>query len=67
MLSLTPLVTALAAGNQAMMKLSEYTPQTNKVIRRIVKSLGDVAVCIEGDLTIATAFSSLPFNHLLLL
>lgn len=65
MLSLTPLVTALAAGNQAMMKLSEYTPQTNKVIRRIVKSLGDVAVCIEGDLTIATAFSSLPFNHLL--
>jgi len=65
MLSLSPLVTAIAAGNQVMVKLSEYTPKTNKVIARIVHSLGDVAVCVKGDITIATAFSSLPFDHLL--
>ena len=65
MLSLSPLVTAIAAGNQAMIKFSEYTPATNKVLTRIISSLGDIAVCVEGDLTIATAFSSLPFDHLL--
>jgi len=64
-LSLSPLVTAIAAGNQVMVKFSEYTPETNKVLQRIISALGDVAVCVEGDLTIASAFSSLPFDHLL--
>ncbi len=65
MLSLSPLVTVIAAGNQAMIKFSEYTPKTNRVLERIIGALGDVAVCIEGDLTIASAFSSLPLDHLL--
>lgn len=64
-LSLAPLITAIAAGNQAMVKLSEDTPKTNAVIKRIVAAIGDVAVCIEGPLAIAAEFSRLPFAHLL--
>jgi coniferyl-aldehyde dehydrogenase len=33
MLSLGPLISALAAGNRAMIKLSEFTPHTNAVLR----------------------------------
>ncbi len=65
MLSVAPLVTAIAAGNQAMVKFSEFTPKGNKVLERIIGSLGDAAVCVEGDLTIASAFTSLPFDHIL--
>ncbi|EKO3366912.1 coniferyl aldehyde dehydrogenase [Vibrio fluvialis] len=64
-LSLAPLVTAVAAGNQVMIKLSEHTPQANQVLRRIVASLGDIAQCVEGEAEIAAAFSALPFQHLL--
>lgn len=64
-LSLTPLVTAVAAGNQAMIKLSENTPHTNQVIRRVVAALGDIAQCVEGAADVAEAFCSLPFQHLL--
>ena len=66
-LALGPLVTALAAGNRAMIKLSEFTPYTNKVFRRLISSCfdeGEVAV-IEGDSEVAAQFSSLPFDHLL--
>lgn len=65
LLSLAPLITAIAAGNQVMIKFSEYTPKTNQVLERIVRALGDVAVCVQGEAKIAAAFSALPFNHLL--
>ncbi|WJG23191.1 coniferyl aldehyde dehydrogenase [Vibrio furnissii] len=64
-LSLAPLVTAVAAGNQVMLKLSEHTPHTNQVLRRIVAALGDIALCVEGEAHVASAFSALPFQHLL--
>ncbi|MEJ2764405.1 coniferyl aldehyde dehydrogenase [Photobacterium sp. MCCC 1A19761] len=67
MLSLGPLITALAAGNRAMIKLSEFTPATNQVLRDLLASLFEpesVAV-IEGEADIASAFSALPFDHLL--
>ena len=31
-----PLVTALAAGNSAMIKMSEFNPETNKVAKKII-------------------------------
>lgn len=65
LLSLAPLITAIAAGNQVMIKFSEYTPKTNQVLERIIRSLGDAAVCVEGEAKMASAFSALPFNHLL--
>lgn len=64
-LSLSPLVTALAAGNRVMMKLSEFTPQTNKVITDICRALPEDVVVVEGEADVAQAFSKLPFDHLL--
>lgn len=67
MLSIGPLITALAAGNRAMIKLSEFTPETNSVINNIIQTtfLADQVTCVEGDATIAAEFSSLAFDHLL--
>lgn len=66
-LSLSPLLTAIAAGNKVMLKLSEYTPVTNQVIRRLLAtSLGEQIVAVfEGEADIAAEFSALPFDHLL--
>lgn len=67
MLSIGPLITALAAGNRAMIKLSEFTPETNRVLRQMLAGLFDetqVAV-VEGEAEVAAAFSALPFDHLL--
>lgn len=35
-LALGPLVAALAAGNRVMIKLSEFTPETNAVVKRLL-------------------------------
>ncbi|MBT1443667.1 coniferyl aldehyde dehydrogenase [Shewanella sp. JM162201] len=67
MLSLGPLVTAIAAGNSAMLKMSEFTPATNKVLKAMLAKVfneQEVAV-IEGEAEVAAAFSSLPFDHIL--
>lgn len=67
MLSIGPLVTAIAAGNHAMLKLSEFTPATNKVIKQLLAEVFDeshVAV-VEGEADVAAQFSALPFDHLL--
>ncbi len=67
MLSIGPLITALAAGNRAMIKLSEFTPFTNQVIKAMLSSIftEDTVACIEGEADKAAEFSSLPFDHLL--
>jgi coniferyl-aldehyde dehydrogenase len=67
LLSLGPLVGALAAGNRVMMKLSEFCPETNRVLRNIVtQALGESWVeVVEGEAEIANEFSLLPFDHLL--
>jgi coniferyl-aldehyde dehydrogenase len=67
MLSIGPLITAIAAGNHAMLKMSEFTPATNKVL---ITLLGEVftreeVVIVEGEAEIAAQFSALPFDHLL--
>ncbi|HET9274336.1 MAG TPA: coniferyl aldehyde dehydrogenase [Methyloceanibacter sp.] len=65
-LALTPLATALAAGNRAMLKPSELTPATTKLIASMLAETFDeeqVAV-VTGDAEVGKAFSSLPFDHL---
>jgi len=64
-LSLGPVITALAAGNRVMVKLSEFTPHTNAVIRQILEPLADRVIVIEGEAETAAAFSQLAFDHLL--
>jgi coniferyl-aldehyde dehydrogenase len=62
-----PLVAALAAGNRAMLKLSEFTPRTAELFAELVsKSFADDEVAaVTGDAALAAEFSRLPFDHLL--
>jgi len=67
MLSIGPLITALAAGNRAMIKLSEFTPSTNQVIKKMLSTIfeQDTVACVEGEADVAAEFSALPFDHLI--
>jgi len=66
-LALGPLVAALAAGNRAMLKVSEFTPRTSAVLQEIITNTftNDLVSVIVGDANIAQQFSKLPFDHLL--
>ena len=64
-LSIAPIVTALAAGNRVMVKLSEHTHHTNQVLSQIFGELDKQVFPIEGEADIASYFSKLPFHHLL--
>ena len=66
-LSLGPLTTALAAGNRAIIKMSEFTPATNQIITEMLASIfssNKVAV-IQGGSDVAAYFSAQPFDHLI--
>jgi coniferyl-aldehyde dehydrogenase len=66
LLSLGPLVAALAAGNRVVIKMSEHAPATAEAVQELISasfSEAEVAV-ITGDSGIAEAFSKLPFDHL---
>lgn len=66
-LALGPLAAALAAGNRVILKLSEFAPQTNALLKRLLAEIFDenyVAVVGE-ELTDPNLFTSLPFNHLI--
>lgn len=65
-LALGPLMAAIAAGNHAMLKLSEFTPATNKVLQQLChQALPDCVTIIEGDASVAAEFAAQPFDHLL--
>jgi coniferyl-aldehyde dehydrogenase len=65
-LALTPLATALAAGNRLMLKPSELTPATTDLLASMLAETFDeeqIAVA-TGDAKVGSAFSSLPFDHI---
>lgn len=65
-LAVKPLISAIAAGNVAILKPSEMTPNTSKFIKTMIGELFDeneVAV-FEGDAAVATELLKLPFNHI---
>ncbi|WP_247664782.1 coniferyl aldehyde dehydrogenase [Pseudoalteromonas sp. MMG010] len=65
-LALVPVITAIAAGNRVMLKLSEFTPNTNQVIKQLFsQELAEHCCVVEGGSEVASTFSSLPFAHLL--
>jgi acyl-CoA reductase-like NAD-dependent aldehyde dehydrogenase len=66
-LTVGPLVGALAAGNRAMIKLSEYTPRFAALFARLAQQTfaADEVAVINGDAEVASTFSALPFDHLL--
>ncbi|WP_442960505.1 coniferyl aldehyde dehydrogenase [Pseudoalteromonas sp. DL2-H2.2] len=64
-LALGPTIQALAAGNRVMIKMSEFTPHANQVLRTIVEDISDHVHVVEGDAEIGAAFSALAFDHLI--
>ena len=67
LLTLSPLVNALSAGNHVMIKPSELAPLTADVIRQMVSEVfpEDYVTVITGDKDVSQAFAALPFDHLL--
>jgi len=65
-LAIGPLVAALAAGNRVMVKMSEFTPATNAVLRRLLAEiLAEDRVAVVGEeLADPAVFSAQPFDHL---
>jgi len=64
-LTLGPLVSAVAAGNCAILKPSEFTPRTSAFLKSLLAGLfpeEEVAV-VEGDAGTAEALLELPFDH----
>lgn len=66
-LTVAPLIGAFAAGNRAMVKLSEHTPafaaSFAEAVRRALDP--DVLSVVTGEASVAEAFCALPFDHLL--
>jgi coniferyl-aldehyde dehydrogenase len=61
-----PMITALAAGNRVMIKMSEYSPRSTAVLREMLAEIfpeEQVAV-FGGGVEVARAFASLPFDHI---
>lgn len=66
-LAVGPLTDALAAGNRALVKMSEATPRFSALFADLVAQYfqdGEVVV-VNGDADVARAFAALPFDHLL--
>jgi coniferyl-aldehyde dehydrogenase len=65
-LTLGPLVDILAAGNRCMIKPSELTPVTGKLLAKMIADVfaPDEVTVIEGDVSVGRAFTALPFDHL---
>jgi aldehyde dehydrogenase (NAD+) len=65
-LTLGPLVSALAAGNCAVIKPSEFTPHTTAFLRKLLAGLfpEEEVALVEGDAEASQALSALPFDHI---
>ncbi len=65
-LTLGPLVSALAAGNCAVLKPSEFTPHTTAFLRKVLAELfpEEEVALVEGDAEVARALLALPFDHI---
>jgi coniferyl-aldehyde dehydrogenase len=61
-----PAAAAFAAGNRVMIKMSEVTPRTAEVMKRLAPeyfALNELQV-VTGGVEVAAAFADLPFDHL---
>lgn len=66
MLTISPLVSALAAGCTAILKPSEFSQHTTELMERMIKQLfeeGEVAL-VQGDHVVAQDLTSLSFDHM---
>ncbi|MFT4623080.1 MAG: coniferyl-aldehyde dehydrogenase [Myxococcota bacterium] len=65
-LSLPPLATALAAGNRVMLKPSEITPRTSRLLAEILAVFpSDLVSVVQGGVSIGQEFSRQRWDHLM--
>ena len=66
-LTVAPLTSALAAGNRALLKPSEFVPETAALFAEIVPKYfpEDEVAVVTGGAEISQKFAALPFDHLL--
>jgi acyl-CoA reductase-like NAD-dependent aldehyde dehydrogenase len=66
-LAIGPLTAAFAAGNRALVKMSEFTPSTARLLAELACRYfaDDELAIVEGGVDIAEAFARLPLDHLL--
>lgn len=65
-LAISPLVSAIAAGNAAILKPSEFTPHTSQLVKEMLAELfqeNEIAV-VQGDHTVSGELLKLKFNHI---
>ena len=67
LLTLSPLVDAIAAGNHVMVKPSELAPATAEILRRMISEAfpEEYVSVVTGGPDVASSFSMLPFDHIL--
>jgi coniferyl-aldehyde dehydrogenase len=67
LLTLSPLVNAIAAGNHVLVKPSELAPATAGLLRQMISEAfpEEYVSVITGGPDVASAFSALPFDHIL--
>jgi aldehyde dehydrogenase (NAD+) len=65
-LTFGPLVSAIAAGNTAMIKPSELTPHLSAVMAQIVAEVfaPDEVALFQGEAAVSQALLELPFDHI---
>jgi len=65
-LQLSPLVAALAAGNCAVLKPSEFAPATSAAVQALCRQAfpPELVRVVEGDAAVATELTALPFDHI---
>lgn len=65
-LLMSPLISAIAAGNCCVLKPSELAPATSSVLAKLIKGIfkEDEIAVIEGPVSVSTELLSLPFNHI---
>ena len=66
-LALGPAIGALSAGNRVMIKMSESTPATGRLLKDLLARIfpEDQVAVVLGEVDVGVAFSKLPFDHLL--
>ena len=66
-LAAAPIVSALAAGNRILVKMSEAAPRTGELLARLIAARFDPALLtvVNGGPDVAREFVALPFDHLL--
>lgn len=67
LLTLSPLVNALAAGNRVIVKPSELAPVTASLIQRMIAETfaKEYVTVVTGGADVAAALAALPFDHLI--